>query len=84
VNFTARAIDSEFTVARAVPIRRQEFADQELADTVGCDYTTGSRQVAKPDSLGYVRRRVSKADRQSNQSFPSLAAVPFVSSWHRT
>jgi len=34
----------------------------ELADLVGRDYTTVSRQIAKLDSLGLITRRPSKAD----------------------
>jgi len=34
----------------------------ELADLVGRDYTTVSRQVAKLESLGLVKRQNSKAD----------------------
>ncbi len=36
----------------------------ELADRVGRDYTTVSRQVAKLDSLGLIERRESAADRR--------------------
>lgn len=36
----------------------------ELADRVGRDYTTVSRQVAKLESLGLVKRRGSVADRR--------------------
>ena len=40
----------------------------ELADRVGRDYTTVSRQVAKLESLGLVRRRASAADRRVRQA----------------
>ena len=40
----------------------------DLADTVGRDYTTGSRQVAKLESLGYVQRRPSHADSRINEA----------------
>jgi DNA-binding MarR family transcriptional regulator len=36
----------------------------ELADRVGRDYTTVSRQVAKLESLGLIARRVGKTDRR--------------------
>lgn len=35
----------------------------ELADSVGRDYTTVSRQVAKLESLGLIARRAGKTDR---------------------
>ena len=34
----------------------------ELADRIGRDYTTVSRQVAKLESLGLIERRVNDAD----------------------
>jgi DNA-binding MarR family transcriptional regulator len=40
----------------------------DLADLVGRDYTTVSRQVAKLESLGLVRRRPSDADRRVNEA----------------
>jgi DNA-binding MarR family transcriptional regulator len=40
----------------------------ELADLVGRDYTTVSRQVAKLDTLGYVERRPSKRDSRVNEA----------------
>jgi len=40
----------------------------ELADRVGRDYTTVSRQVAKLESLGLVRRRGSAADRRVREA----------------
>jgi DNA-binding MarR family transcriptional regulator len=40
----------------------------DLADTVGRDYTTVSRQVAKLESLGYVQRRPSQADSRINEA----------------
>ena len=43
----------------------------ELADRVGRDYTTVSRQVAKLESLGLVRRRASAADRRVRQAVVS-------------
>jgi DNA-binding MarR family transcriptional regulator len=36
----------------------------ELADGVGRDHTTVSRQVAKLESLGLITRRASKSDRR--------------------
>ena len=40
----------------------------ELADRVGRDYTTVSRQVAKLESLGLAKRRASAADRRVRES----------------
>ncbi|AMP71074.1 winged helix-turn-helix transcriptional regulator [Ralstonia solanacearum] len=40
----------------------------ELADRVGRDYTTVSRQVAKLESLGLVDRRESAADRRVREA----------------
>ena len=40
----------------------------ELADRVGRDYTTVSRQVAKLESLGLVERRASAADRRVREA----------------
>jgi DNA-binding MarR family transcriptional regulator len=40
----------------------------ELADRVGRDYTTVSRQVAKLDSLGLVQRRGSVTDRRVREA----------------
>ena len=40
----------------------------EMADRVGRDYTTVSRQVAKLESLGLVQRRASAADRRVREA----------------
>ena len=40
----------------------------DLADRVGRDYTTVSRQVAKLESLGLVERQGSKADRRVREA----------------
>jgi DNA-binding MarR family transcriptional regulator len=40
----------------------------DLADVVGRDYSTVSRQVAKLESLGYIQRRGSKADSRVNEA----------------
>ena len=40
----------------------------ELADRVGRDYTTISRQVAKLESLGLAQRRASAADRRVREA----------------
>ena len=40
----------------------------ELADRVGRDYTTVSRQVAKLESLGLVERQASLADRRVHEA----------------
>jgi DNA-binding MarR family transcriptional regulator len=44
--------------------RRGPLGVGELADRVGRDYTTVSRQVAKLESLGLVARRAGKTDRR--------------------
>jgi DNA-binding MarR family transcriptional regulator len=44
--------------------RRGPLGVGKLADRVGRDYTTVSRQVAKLESLGLVARRPGKADRR--------------------
>ncbi|MFT3802434.1 MAG: MarR family transcriptional regulator [Burkholderiaceae bacterium] len=43
----------------------------ELADRLGRDYTTISRQVARLESLGLVRRRESAADRRVREAIVS-------------
>jgi DNA-binding MarR family transcriptional regulator len=43
----------------------------ELADRVGRDYTTVSRQVAKLESLGLVKRQASAADRRVREAVVS-------------
>ena len=44
----------------------------ELADNVGRDYTTVSRQIAKLESLGLVERQGSPADRRVREAVISL------------
>ena len=41
----------------------------ELADRAGRDYTTVSRQVAKLEKLGLVKRREARADRRVREAF---------------
>ena len=48
--------------------RRGPLAVGELADRVGRDYTTVSRQVAKLESLGLVARRAGKTDRRVTEA----------------
>jgi len=48
--------------------RRGPLAVGELADQVGRDYTTVSRQVAKLDSLGLITRRAGKTDRRVTEA----------------
>ncbi|MGY4368240.1 DNA-binding MarR family transcriptional regulator [Bradyrhizobium sp. LB1.3] len=40
----------------------------DLADRMGRDYTTVSRQVAKLESLGLIKRRASEADRRVSEA----------------
>src|SRR6201988_3990939 len=51
--------------------RRGPIGVVELADRVGRDYTTVSRQVAKLESLGLVRRQASAADRRVREAVVS-------------
>jgi len=44
----------------------------ELADNIGRDYTTVSRQIAKLESLGLVERQGSPADRRVREAVISL------------
>jgi DNA-binding MarR family transcriptional regulator len=48
--------------------RRGPIGVGELADIVGRDYTTVSRQMAKLETLGYVRRRPSATDSRVNEA----------------
>ncbi len=48
--------------------RRGPLGVGELADRVGRDYTTVSRQVAKLESLGLVARRPGKTDRRVTEA----------------
>lgn len=48
--------------------RRGPIAVGELADRVGRDYTTVSRQVAKLARLGLVTRRAGKSDRRVTEA----------------
>jgi DNA-binding MarR family transcriptional regulator len=51
--------------------RRGPIGVVELADRVGRDYTTVSRQVAKLESLGLVERRGNSADRRVREAVVS-------------
>ncbi len=48
--------------------RRGPIGVVDLADRVGRDYTTVSRQVAKLERLGLVQRRAAAADRRVSQA----------------
>jgi DNA-binding MarR family transcriptional regulator len=48
--------------------RRGPLGVGELADRVGRDYTTVSRQVAKLENLGLVGRRAGKTDRRVTEA----------------
>jgi DNA-binding MarR family transcriptional regulator len=48
--------------------RRGPIGVGELADIVGRDYTTVSRQMAKLETLGYVQRRTSANDSRVNEA----------------
>ena len=48
--------------------RRGPIAVGDLADRVGRDYTTVSRQMAKLESLGLVARRSGKTDRRVTEA----------------
>jgi DNA-binding MarR family transcriptional regulator len=49
-----------------------------LADLVGRDHTTISRQLAKLESLKFVRRRVGKSDRRTNTAELTDAGADIV------
>jgi DNA-binding MarR family transcriptional regulator len=51
--------------------RRGPIGVVELADRIGRDYTTVSRQVAKLESLGLVERRGNSADRRVREAVVS-------------
>jgi DNA-binding MarR family transcriptional regulator len=48
--------------------RRGPIGVVDLADRIGRDYTTVSRQVAKLESLGLVKRQTATADRRVSQA----------------
>jgi DNA-binding MarR family transcriptional regulator len=48
--------------------RRGPIGVVDLADRMGRDYTTVSRQVAKLESLGLIKRHASKADRRVSEA----------------
>lgn len=48
--------------------RRGPIGVVDLADRMGRDYTTVSRQVAKLESLGLVKRHASEADRRVSEA----------------
>ena len=48
--------------------RRGPLGVGELADRVGRDYTTVSRQVAKLENLGFVARRAGETDRRVTEA----------------
>jgi DNA-binding MarR family transcriptional regulator len=48
--------------------RRGPIGVVDLADRMGRDYTTVSRQVAKLESLGLVKRHASKVDRRVSEA----------------
>lgn len=57
---------------------RGPLAVAELADLVGRDHTTISRQLAKLSSLRLVRRREGKADRRTNAAELTDAGAEIV------
>ena len=62
------ALDRALFPLLVVIERRGPIGVGELADRVGRDYTTVSRQVAKLESLALVARRTSPADRRVNEA----------------
>jgi len=62
------ALDRALFPLLVVIERRGPIGVGELADRVGRDYTTVSRQVAKLESLGLVARRTNPADRRVNEA----------------
>jgi DNA-binding MarR family transcriptional regulator len=63
--------------------RRGPLGVGELADRVGRDYTTVSRQVAKLESLGLVTRRSGKTDRRVTEAVVTIRAKPCRKCWTR-
>jgi DNA-binding MarR family transcriptional regulator len=67
-------VDGEREAGRALfPLlvgieRRGPIGVVDLADRMGRDYTTVSRQVAKLESLGLVKRHASEADRRVSEA----------------
>lgn len=53
--------------------RRGPIGVVDLADRVGRDYTTVSRQIAKLECLGLVERRVGIADRRVREAIVTPA-----------
>src|SRR5689334_23812076 len=53
--------------------RRGPIGVVDLADRVGRDYTTVSRQVAKLESLGLVERRAGRGDKRVREAVISAA-----------
>jgi DNA-binding MarR family transcriptional regulator len=62
------ALDRALFPLLVVIQRRGPLAVGELADRVGRDYTTVSRQVGKLESLGLVARRDGAADRRVTEA----------------
>lgn len=62
------ALDRALFPLLVVIERRGPIGVVELADGVGRDYTTVSRQVGKLESLGLVERRKSEADRRVHKA----------------
>jgi DNA-binding MarR family transcriptional regulator len=56
----------------------------ELADVVGRDYSTVSRQVAKLDTLGYVQRRPSESDSRINEAVITEAGKEVTNALDKT
>jgi DNA-binding MarR family transcriptional regulator len=55
----------------------------DLADGVGRDYTTVSRQVKKLEDLGLIRRRPSPADARVNEAVITSKGVTFTDALDR-
>jgi DNA-binding MarR family transcriptional regulator len=62
------ALDRALFPLLVVIERRGPIGVVDLADRIGRDYTTVSRQVAKLESLGLVKRRAGAADRRIRQT----------------
>ena len=62
------ALDRALFPLLVVVERRGPIGVVDLADRVGRDYTTVSRQIAKLESLGLVARQAAAADRRSSQA----------------
>jgi DNA-binding MarR family transcriptional regulator len=68
VRQAARPLDRALFPLVVIIERRDPIGVVELAERVGRDHTTVSRQVAKLESLGLVERRAAATDRRVSEA----------------